>query len=75
MGLGIHNLQKQDKGGGEDREDEAEQDDDMPDSYCNVIMNHRKIYRTRTKPKNSKPFFNAGTEKFIRVSYGMVFSC
>ncbi|KAK8056638.1 hypothetical protein PG993_001865 [Apiospora rasikravindrae] len=66
MGLGIHNLQKQDKGGGEDREDEAEQDNDMPDSYCNIIMNHRKIYRTRTKPKNSKPFFNAGTEKFIR---------
>ncbi|KAK6841564.1 hypothetical protein PG987_002424 [Apiospora arundinis] len=66
MGLGIHNLQKQDKGGGEDREDEAEQDNDMPDSYCNIIMNHRKIYRTRTKPKNSKPFFNAGTEKFVR---------
>ncbi|KAK8026806.1 hypothetical protein PG991_003862 [Apiospora marii] len=66
MGLGIHNLQKPDKGGGEDREDEAEQDNDMPDSYCNIIMNHRKIYRTRTKPKNSKPFFNAGTEKFVR---------
>ncbi|KAK8126492.1 uncharacterized protein PG998_002251 [Apiospora kogelbergensis] len=66
MGLGIHNLQKKDKGGGEDREDEAEQDNDMPDSYCNIIMNHRKIYRTRTKPKNSKPFFNAGTEKFVR---------
>ncbi|ROW03012.1 hypothetical protein VMCG_05674 [Cytospora schulzeri] len=25
-----------------------------------------EIYRSRTKPKNSKPFFNAATERFIR---------
>lgn len=51
---------------GDDREDEAEQSDDLPDSYCTIIMNHQKIYRTRTKPKNAKPFFNAGTERFVR---------
>ncbi|KAI2778589.1 hypothetical protein F4815DRAFT_233818 [Daldinia loculata] len=65
-GLEIQRLQKEDKGDGGDNEDEAEQSDDMPDSYCTVIFNHKKIYRTRTKPKNSKPFFNAGTERFVR---------
>ncbi|KAI1817216.1 hypothetical protein GGS20DRAFT_80988 [Poronia punctata] len=65
-GLEIHKLQKQDKGDGGDDEDESEQADDMPDSYCTIILNHKKIFKTRTKPKNSKPFFNAGTERFIR---------
>lgn len=50
----------------EDREDEAEQSDDLPDSYCTIILNHQQVYRTRTKPKNAKPFFNAGTERFVR---------
>lgn len=53
-------------GDGEDREDEAERSDELPDSYCTIILNHRKIYRTRTKPKNAKPFFNAGTERFVK---------
>lgn len=66
-GLEIQKLQKQDKGDDESSAgEETETDDDMPDSYCNIILNHKKIYRTRTKPKNSKPFFNAGTERFIR---------
>ena len=49
-----------------DGEDEAEEADDLPSAYCTIILNHQKIYRTRTKPKNAKPFYNAGTEKFIR---------
>ncbi|CAJ2510358.1 Uu.00g050610.m01.CDS01 [Anthostomella pinea] len=65
-GLEVQKLQRQDKGDGGDSEDEAEQTDDMPDSYCTIIMNHKKIFRTRTKPKNAKPFFNAGTERFVR---------
>jgi hypothetical protein len=65
-GLEVQKLQKQDKGDGGDDEEEAEQADDMPDSYCTIIINHKKIFKTRTKPKNSKPFFNAGTERFIR---------
>ncbi|KAI1375097.1 hypothetical protein F4677DRAFT_140853 [Hypoxylon crocopeplum] len=65
-GLEVAKLQKQDKGDSGDEEDEAEQHDDMPDSYCTIILNHKKIYKTRTKPKNSKPFFNAGTERFVR---------
>lgn len=66
-GLEVEKLQKQDKGDDEsDAGEETETHDDMPDSYCNIILNHKKIYRTRTKPKNCKPFFNAGTERFIR---------
>ncbi|KAI0598810.1 hypothetical protein F4775DRAFT_553079 [Biscogniauxia sp. FL1348] len=65
-GLEVQKLQKRDNGDSGDNEDEAEQSDDMPDSYCTIILNHKKIFRTRTKPKNSKPFFNAGTERFVR---------
>lgn len=65
-GLEVQSLQKKDgKGKGGDREDEAEHSDDLPSSYATVILNHQKIYRTRTKPKNAKPFFNAGTERFV----------
>lgn len=65
-GLEVESLQKKDKKHSEgDREDEAEQSDDLPSSYATIILNHQKIYRTRTKPKNAKPFFNAGTERFI----------
>ncbi|KAL8729429.1 MAG: hypothetical protein Q9166_004738 [cf. Caloplaca sp. 2 TL-2023] len=46
--------------------DTAEGSDDLPSSYCTVILNHQKIFRTRTKPKSSNPFFNAGTERFVR---------
>ncbi|CAN8097855.1 unnamed protein product [Discula destructiva] len=66
-GLEVQKLNKQDKGDDESQGDaENETGDDMPDSYCSIFLNHKKIYRTRTKPKNSKPFFNAGTERFIR---------
>jgi hypothetical protein len=63
-GLEISASQKTKNDNG-DREDEAEQSDNLPSSYCTIILNHKKIYTTRTKPKNSKPFFNAGTERFI----------
>lgn len=77
LGIQIHNITGLDvaklnrnrehgAGDGEDREDEAEQSDDLPDSYCTILLNHRQIYRTRTKPKNAKPFFNAGAERFVK---------
>ncbi|KAI0451734.1 hypothetical protein F5B21DRAFT_365259 [Xylaria acuta] len=65
-GLQIRKLQKEEKEEAGDQDDEDEQSDDMPSSCCTIILNHRKIFKTRTKPKNSKPFFNAGTERFIR---------
>ncbi|EKG14921.1 C2 calcium-dependent membrane targeting [Macrophomina phaseolina MS6] len=46
--------------------DEEQEGDDLPSSYCTIILNHNKVFRTRTKPKNSQPFFNAGCERFIR---------
>ena len=49
-----------------DGNDAEEGSGDLPSSYCTIIINHQKIFMTRTKPKNDKPFFNAGTERFIR---------
>lgn len=40
--------------------------DDLPSPYCTIMLNQQKIFQTRTKPKNAKPFFNAGTERLIR---------
>jgi len=67
-GLEVESLQKRTRHSAEDadREDGAEQSDDLPSSYCTIILNHKNIFMTRTKPKNAKPFFNAGTERFIR---------
>ncbi|KAK0667111.1 hypothetical protein QBC41DRAFT_324636 [Cercophora samala] len=39
---------------------------DAPDGYCTIILNHVQVYKTRTKPRNAHPFFNAGTERFVR---------
>lgn len=50
----------------EDATEEEEEGDDLPSAYCTIILNHQKVFKTRTKPKNSKPFFNAGCERFIR---------
>jgi hypothetical protein len=66
MGLEVESLQKKGKNNTGNREDEAEQSYDVPGGYCTIILNHKKIYMTRTKQKNSKPFFNAGIEHFVR---------
>jgi hypothetical protein len=44
---------------------DGEEGDDLPSAYCTIILNHKKVFRTRTKPKNNKPFFNAGCERFV----------
>jgi C2 domain len=49
-----------------DSDEEDEDSDDLPSAYCNITLNHTKVFKTRTKPKNAKPFFNAGCERFIR---------
>ncbi|KAJ7164967.1 hypothetical protein C8R46DRAFT_1035619 [Mycena filopes] len=48
----------------EDADDEGNQD--LPSAYCTVIVNHARVYKTRTKLKTNKPFFAAGTERFIK---------
>ncbi|KAF5380786.1 hypothetical protein D9757_007109 [Collybiopsis confluens] len=50
--------------GEEDVEDE--EGDDLPSPYCTVIINHVKVYKTRTKMKSNNPYYEAGTEKFIK---------
>ena len=52
--------------GEDDSDNEDEGSDDLPSSYCTIILNHAKIYKTRTKPKSAKPFFNAGTERYVK---------
>lgn len=59
-------LQQINKNEGEEGDDTEGGTGDLPSSYCTVILNHQKIFKTRTKPKNAKPFFNAGTERLIR---------
>lgn len=63
-GLELEKLSKEDSSG-DFQDEEQETGDSLPSSYCNLIINHRKIFKTRTKPQNAKPFFNAGTERFI----------
>jgi hypothetical protein len=65
-GLELETLNKQKASANEEATDEEEEGDDLPSAYCTIILNHKKVYKTRTKPKNSKPFFNAGCERFIR---------
>ena len=65
MGLELGQLSKDDSGEQDDTQDEAETGDNLPSAYCTIIVNHRKAYKTRTKPQNSKPFYNAGCERFI----------
>lgn len=74
----INNLENQDltgqkgksiqgKAGQPTAEDaEMETHDDLPSSYCEIMINDDLIYRTRTKAMTSAPYFAAGTERFLR---------
>lgn len=64
-GLEFEKINKTQAEGDEGDETEAGSGD-LPSSYCTIIVNHLTVYRTRTKPKSSKPFFNAGTERLVR---------
>lgn len=37
-----------------------------PSSYCEVHLNDKYVYRTRTKQVNPMPYFNAVSERFVR---------
>ena len=62
-GLEVSSLRKKTKA---EEEDSENFEDDLPSPYCNIIINGKILYKTRTKPKNSNPYFNAGTERFVR---------
>ncbi|KAJ7281538.1 hypothetical protein C8J57DRAFT_1463740 [Mycena rebaudengoi] len=59
-------VQKTRESGVKDSEEEDEEGPDLPSAYCTVILNHQRVYKTRTKLKSNKPFFAAGTERFIK---------
>lgn len=40
--------------GGED-----EEADDLPSAYCTIVINHQRVYKTRTKLKSDKPYVSA----------------
>lgn len=63
-GLELEKLSKE-ASDNDFKDEEEESGSSLPSAYCNVIINHRKVFKTRTKPQNAKPFFNAGTERFI----------
>ncbi|EPQ58830.1 hypothetical protein GLOTRDRAFT_54343 [Gloeophyllum trabeum ATCC 11539] len=71
----INNLERQDiKGntgsregqGGQDTEEAAEEGENLPNGYCEIIVNDDLIYKTRVKQYTSMPYFEAGTERFVR---------
>lgn len=64
-GLEFEKINKNQAEGDETDNTEAESGD-LPSSYCTIILNHQTIFKTRTKPKNAQPFFNAGTERLVR---------
>ena len=64
-GLELEKVSKTETDKAKEGNDEEEEGEGLPSAYCNVIINHNKVFKTRTKPKNAKPFYNAGTERFI----------
>lgn len=65
-GLELEKLSKDKSSKEGEASDEEETGEGLPSAYCTIIINHRKTYKTRTKPQNAKPFYNAGCERFIR---------
>ncbi len=51
---------------GQDTSEPAEEGEHLPNSYCEIILNDDMIYKTRVKQYSSMPYFEAGTERFVR---------
>ncbi|CEQ38684.1 SPOSA6832_00141, partial [Sporobolomyces salmonicolor] len=51
---------------GQDTDTPSEQGDNLPSSYCEIIVNDDLVYKTRVKQYSQMPFFEAGTETFVR---------
>ncbi|WVQ82868.1 hypothetical protein IAT38_005004 [Cryptococcus sp. DSM 104549] len=71
----VNNLERQNlKGKSGDREGEAgqdtdepsEQSDNLPSGYGEFLVNDDMCYRTRVKQYTTNPYFEAGTEVFVR---------
>lgn len=56
-----------DREGGQGQDiDSAESTKRIPCAYVEVLLNEVMVFRTRTKQYTNEPFFNAGTEVFVR---------
>ncbi|ORX35103.1 hypothetical protein BD324DRAFT_582681 [Kockovaella imperatae] len=72
----INNLERQNLTGksgkdregeaGQDTDDPSEQSDNLPSGYGEFIVNDNLVYRTRVKQYTTNPYFEAGTEIFVR---------
>ncbi|KAK0525998.1 hypothetical protein OC835_005434, partial [Tilletia horrida] len=51
---------------GQDVDKEAETESQLPNSYCEIVLNSQIVYKTRVKMLNNMPFFAAGSEFFVR---------
>ena len=51
---------------GQDVSASGETPDSLPSGYVEFVLNDEIIYKTRVKPLTNLPWFNAGTEVFIR---------
>ena len=51
---------------GQDTSEPAQEGPNLPNSYCEIIINDDMIYKTRVKQYSSMPYFEAGTERFVR---------
>ncbi len=56
-GLEFEKTSKaRDTDGGDPDDSKEETGESLPNSYCTIILNHQTVYKTRTKPRSSKPF-------------------
>jgi hypothetical protein len=64
-GLGVENI-------GEVKADAEEDDsDDLPSAYCTIIMNHQRLYKTRTKMKSTNPYVRSPVQ-FIHFDFSLL---
>ncbi|KAK4688253.1 hypothetical protein P7C73_g1870, partial [Tremellales sp. Uapishka_1] len=71
----VNNLQRQQLGGasgdregeaGQDTDDPSEQSDNLPSGYGEILVNDDMVYKTRVKQYTTNPYYEAGTEVFVR---------
>lgn len=68
-GLELENVSKTSTDKAKEGYDEQEEGEGLPSAYCTVIINHQKVFKTRTKPKNARPFYNAGASNRRHLAF------
>ncbi|KAK8844773.1 hypothetical protein IAR55_006623 [Kwoniella newhampshirensis] len=71
----VNNLERQNLSGasgdregeaGQDTDEPSEQSDNLPSGYGEFLVNDDMVYKTRVKQYTTNPYFEAGTEVFVR---------